>query len=100
MWVEKVKEQFDCPGLALGVICGKDEWKDCWGVRSVTSGDPINTSTLFGIASNSKAFAAATIAILVDQKKLSWDDKVQEILPSFRLHDYYASREVQSFLRE
>jgi CubicO group peptidase (beta-lactamase class C family) len=30
----------------------------------------------FGIASNSKAFTSASLAILVDEGKIKWDDKV------------------------
>jgi CubicO group peptidase (beta-lactamase class C family) len=37
-------------------------------------------ATLFGIASNSKAFTSASLAILVDEGKIKWDDKVNTFL--------------------
>jgi CubicO group peptidase (beta-lactamase class C family) len=41
----------------------------------------VDENTLFGIASNSKAFTAAALGMLVDEKKIGWDDKVQDYIP-------------------
>ena len=54
----------------------------------------VTENTLFGIGSNTKAFTAATLASLVDEGKLSWDDKVSEKLPGFAMYDPYASHEL------
>ena len=54
----------------------------------------MDAHTLFGIASNTKAFTEAALAILIDEGKLSWDDKVTKHLPAFHLHDPYVSREL------
>ena len=51
------------------------------------------TSTLFQIASVSKAFTAATLALLVDDGKLDWDDPVIDYLPEFRMYDPWVTRE-------
>src|SRR5690606_16965196 len=51
----------------------------------------VNEHTLFAIASNTKAFVASSLAILVQEGKLSWDDKVQKYLPDFKLYDSYVS---------
>jgi CubicO group peptidase (beta-lactamase class C family) len=54
----------------------------------------VDEHTLFGIASNSKAFTAAAVAILVDEGKLAWDDPVQKHLPGFQFWDPYVTREM------
>ena len=48
----------------------------------------------FAIASNSKAFTAASLAILVDEKKMSWDDKVTKYLPDFQIYDPWVTNEL------
>ncbi|HEX4629193.1 MAG TPA: serine hydrolase, partial [Gemmatimonadales bacterium] len=50
--------------------------------------------TLFQIASNTKAFTTAALAILADEGKLSWDDPVTKFLPGFQLSDPYVTREL------
>jgi CubicO group peptidase (beta-lactamase class C family) len=54
----------------------------------------VTPNTLFGIASNTKAFTAAALAMLVDEGKIAWDDPVNRHLPSFQLHDPYVTREI------
>ena len=54
----------------------------------------VDENTLFAIASNSKAFTTASLAILVDEKKLNWDDKVSKYLPDFEMYDAYVTREM------
>jgi CubicO group peptidase (beta-lactamase class C family) len=53
----------------------------------------MDAQTLVGIASNSKAFTAAALAILVDEKKLNWDDKVTKFIPEFKLYNAYVTEE-------
>ncbi len=50
--------------------------------------------TLFPIASCTKAFTTASLAILADQGKLNWDTPVREYIPSFKLYDPFASERV------
>ncbi|MFT7032600.1 MAG: CubicO group peptidase (beta-lactamase class C family) [Cyclobacteriaceae bacterium] len=45
----------------------------------------------FAIASNSKAFTTAALAILVDESKLNWHDKVVDYIPEFKMHDPYVT---------
>src|SRR5262249_55334985 len=55
---------------------------------------PVDEQTLFGIASNTKAFTAAALAILVDEGKIRWDDPVTKHLPGFQMYDPYVTREM------
>jgi len=60
------------PGLAIGIV--KDSrliYSKGFGVRSLKTGQPVDSKTLFGIASNTKAFTAAALGILVDEGKNS-----------------------------
>lgn len=83
---------FNVPGIAVCVIKeGKIVHSKGYGVRSLRSKLPVDEHTLFGIASNSKVFLAATLGILADEGKLSWDDKVRKYIPEFTLYDPYVS---------
>lgn len=89
-------KEFSVPGIAVGVIHdGKIIVSKGYGVRKLGSPDPVNDQTLFGIASNTKAFTAASLAILVDEKKLTWDDRVIDVLPGFAMSDPYVTREMR-----
>jgi CubicO group peptidase (beta-lactamase class C family) len=46
----------------------------------------VDANTLFGIASNSKAFTSASLAILVDEGKIKWDDSIK-YLPNFKMYN-------------
>jgi CubicO group peptidase (beta-lactamase class C family) len=83
---------FRVPGMAVGIIKdGKIIHSRGYGVRSLKSGLPVDENTLFGIASNTKAFTATAIAILVDQGKLRWNDRVKKYLPEFQMYDPYVT---------
>lgn len=83
-----VLEAFNVPGLAVvAVKDGEILLAEGFGVRDIATGEPVNAETLFGIASNTKAFTSAAIATLVEQGKLDWDDKVVKYIPEFRLAD-------------
>ncbi|HNX56609.1 MAG TPA: serine hydrolase [Prolixibacteraceae bacterium] len=92
--VERTMNTFHVPGIAVLVIKdGAVVHSKGYGVSSIKTGNLVDENTLFGIASNSKAFTAATLAILVDEKKLSWDDKVIKYIPEFRLYNSYVTED-------
>jgi CubicO group peptidase (beta-lactamase class C family) len=92
--VERTLKAFDVPGIAVAVIKdGKVVHSKGYGVRSLATGQPVDENTLFGIASNSKAFTTAALGILVDEGKLNWDDKVRNYIPEFKMHDPYVTEE-------
>ncbi len=89
-------KQFNVPGIAVGVIQdGKVLLVKGYGVRKLGDAGPVSGKTLFGIASNTKAFTAAALAILVDEKKIEWDQRVVDILPWFQMSDPYVTREMR-----
>lgn len=83
---------FDVPGIAVAVVKdGKVIHAKGYGVSSLNTMHKVDENTLFGIASNSKAFTAAALGILVDEGKLQWDAKVTDIIPEFKLYDPYVT---------
>lgn len=92
--VEKALKAFDAPGCAVVVVRdGKVIHLKGYGVRERGQTDPVTPDTVFAIASCSKAFCSALVAMLVDEGKLKWDDKVHTHLDYFRLGDDAADRE-------
>lgn len=80
------------PGLAVAVVqAGQVVLTKGYGVRSLATGARVDENTLFGIASNTKAFTAAALGLLVDEGKLRWDDPVIRHLPEFQLRDSCAT---------
>ncbi len=90
--VEKVLISFNVPGIAVGVVKdGKIIHAKGYGVRSLNTKQPTTPNTLFGIASNSKAFTCAALGILVEQGKIKWEDHVRDYIPEFKLYDPYVT---------
>ena len=83
------------PGMAIAVV--KDDktvFAKGYGTRELGKDAPVDENTVFAIASNSKAFTTAALAILIDEKKLNWDDKVSKFLPDFQLYDPWVTSEL------
>ncbi len=95
-YVSTAQREWQVPGLAVAVV--KDDrlvLSKGYGLRRVGSPEIVDEKTLFAIASNSKAFTAAALAILVDEGKLQWDDHVSKYLPWFRLKDEFATSDMR-----
>ena len=83
---------FDVPGIAIAIVKdGKVVATRGYGVRKLGEPAPVDGKTLFEVASNSKGFTAAALAMLVDEGKLKWDDPVTMHLPGFQMYDSYVT---------
>ena len=92
--VTRAMKAFQVPGMAVGIVKdGKLVYAKGYGVRELGKPAPVDADTLFQIGSNTKAFTVAALALLVDEGKLHWDDKVIDYLPQFRMQDPYVTRE-------
>lgn len=92
--VNRTLKTFDVPGIAVCVIKDKKiVHAKGYGVRSLNTKQPVNEHTLFGIASNSKAFTAAALGMLAEEGKLTWDSKVTDFIPEFKMYDPYVTAE-------
>ncbi|HYG79880.1 MAG TPA: serine hydrolase [Pyrinomonadaceae bacterium] len=94
-YAAKAGRDWNVPGFAIAIV--KDDrvvFAKGYGVREMGKPAPVDDKTLFAIASNTKAFTAAALAILVDEGKVKWDDPVTKYLPEFQLYDPYVTREL------
>lgn len=93
--IKNTLKTFDVPGMSVGIIKdGKTVYSKGFGVRSLSSNLVMNDQTLVGIASNSKGFTCTALAILADEGRLDWDDKVTKFIPEFQMYDPYVSQEI------
>ncbi|MDX2417066.1 MAG: serine hydrolase [Xanthomonadales bacterium] len=84
----RAMSEFNVPGMAIGIVKGeKTLLAQGYGVREIEKPEKIDSETLFKIASNSKAFTTAALAVLVDDGLISWDGLVIDYLPEFRMKD-------------
>jgi CubicO group peptidase (beta-lactamase class C family) len=94
-YVRKAVAAWEVPGLAIAVVKdGEVVFSRGYGVRRLGSSEPVDDRTLFAIGSTTKAMTAAAVGMLVDEKKLSWDDPVTKHLPWFQLRDPFLTREL------
>src|SRR5262245_31899189 len=82
----RAMKEFEVPGMAVGIVKdGKLVFAKGYGVREYGKPDEVDADTLFQIGSNTKAFTTAALAILIDEGKLNWDDRVIDRMPQFRM---------------
>ncbi|ESP95219.1 serine hydrolase [Pseudoalteromonas luteoviolacea] len=93
--VQQAMDDFSIPGLAIGIVNdGKVVLAKGYGVRQFGKEGLVDQHTLFGIASNSKAFTATALAMLAEEGKLNWGDPVIKHLPEFQLHSQQLTEQI------
>jgi CubicO group peptidase (beta-lactamase class C family) len=94
--IEEARVKWQVPGLSVAIVKeGKLILSKGYGTKKIGTDDPVDRHTLFAIASNSKAFTAAALSILIDEGKLHWDDRVQDYLPWLELYDTAVSQDLR-----
>ena len=93
-YAAKAMKAFDTPGMAVVIVDGKDISTHVYGVRKLGTSARVDAHTIFPLGSNTKAFTSTALAMLVDQGKLHWSDRVEDKLPGFRMYDAYTSSEM------
>ncbi len=79
---------FKVPGAAVAVVRGDQVLVlKGYGRRRADANDPVTADTVFPLASCTKQFTTALLAMLVDDGALAWDDPVKKHLPAFKLSD-------------
>ncbi len=87
-YINNSLEDWRLPGIAVAVVeNGKVLLARGYGVKELGKDARNDADTLFQIGSTSKAFAAASIAVLVDDGKLTWDDRIVDHLPWFNVEN-------------
>ncbi|MFA6229255.1 MAG: serine hydrolase [Rhodanobacter sp.] len=93
-YAAKAMKTFDTPGMAVVIVDGEHISTHAYGVRKLGAPARVDAHTIFPLGSNTKAFTSTALAMLVDEGKLHWNDKVEDELPGFRMYDAYASSEM------
>ncbi len=90
--MEDALVKFKVAGASIAIVKdGKVIYQKGYGLISVVTKKPVNESTNFQIASNSKAFTTAALSILEEEGKLKWTDKVKDHLPEFKMYNDYVT---------
>lgn len=93
--IQRAMKTFEVPGLSIAIVKdGKTLFTKGYGFKNLKGKEPVNSQTLFSIASNSKLFTAVALGILVDEGKVSWNSKVIDYIPWFQMFDPYVTREI------
>lgn len=91
-YINGIIEMWNAVGLSIGIV--KDNeiiFKKGYGVRDIDTKERVESNTAFAIGSASKAFTSAAVAILINKGKIkSWDDKVKDYIPYYKVSDKYA----------
>lgn len=94
-YIERAMSEWQVPGLAIAIVRNDSVvHARGYGVRKLGEPAWIDERTMFAAASTTKAFTSALIAMLVDEKKMRWDDPATLHLPGFQLYDPYVTREL------
>lgn len=94
--VFRVKEEWMIPAMSVGVIYSDETiFQEAYGVKDLSTMEPVHIYTLFQIGSTTKAFTSALAAMFVEEGYFNWSDRVVDLYPNFRLRDRFAQ---ESFL--
>lgn len=94
-YAERARDLWGLPGMSVVVVKdGKVLMSKGYGVREIGKPEKVDSETLFGAMSTTKAMVAVAMGILVDEGKVAWSDKVRKHLPAFKLGDPYVTSEV------
>ena len=94
-YINQILNDWKVPGAAVVVVKGEEVvYSKGFGVRDINTQTPVNDQTQFRIASNTKAFVALSLGLLVDEGKLEWDKPIKNYLPDFKLYNQYLTDKV------
>lgn len=94
-FVQEQLMKWNIPGTAISIIKnGEVVFREGIGLRNINEGRNVTPETIFPIASITKSFTSAALAILEDEGKLNWDEPIKNYLPEFDLIDPYVGNRV------
>jgi D-alanyl-D-alanine carboxypeptidase len=72
------------PGLSVAVMrAGRIVYEKCFGFANLETSTPVTPDCVFRVGSVSKQFVASAIALLAEEGKLSYEDRLSKFLPLF-----------------
>src|SRR3990167_9436 len=91
----QTQKEWHVPGMAIAIVQdNKIIYAKGFGERN-TKGALVTPDTIFSIASCTKSFTAALLAIQIDQGKYTWNTKITKLYPAFKLYDPEATKEFE-----
>ncbi len=94
-YAEQTFNRSSVPGMAVAIVKNDTVvYLRCFGVKNITTREPVTPDTRFQLASISKTFTATTIASMVGNGELSWDDRIVALNPDFQLSDPWVTEHV------
>lgn len=87
-YIEQVMDDWNTPGMGVGIVI-KGElayWKG-FGYRDRENKLPVTSKTLFQIASNTKLFTSVAMGMLVEERKLAWDDPISDYVHQIKFYN-------------
>ncbi|MEM8889235.1 MAG: serine hydrolase domain-containing protein [Bacteroidota bacterium] len=95
-YIEASRQEWKIPGIAVAVVKdGEVLLAKGYGEREIGTGKAVDGKTIYNIGSTTKAITAVAMAILVDEGKIKWDDKVTNHMPEFQLYDSYTTADMR-----
>jgi CubicO group peptidase (beta-lactamase class C family) len=88
VWIDSLMKEWNIPGLALGIVY-KDQliYGKGYGYRDLGKKLPVEATTLFPIASNTKLFTATAACMLEKEGKLNLNRPVKNYLPAINFNN-------------
>jgi CubicO group peptidase (beta-lactamase class C family) len=94
-YIRSAMDKTKVPGAAVAVIYNDQVvFLRGYGVRKAGEPAKIDPDTVFELASVSKPIASTVLASLVGEGKISWDDRIADLEPDFRLSSPETTREI------
>ncbi|MBX2815283.1 MAG: serine hydrolase [Saprospiraceae bacterium] len=94
-FIQEGMDIWKVPGLSVAVVHdGEVKFIKAYGYQQLGKPDAVDLRTLGMMGSTTKAITALAVAMLVDDGKLDWSERVNDILPAFQLKDPYITREL------
>jgi beta-lactamase class C len=79
--IRPLMREFRIPGVAVGIIVGRESYVFNFGVASTQTGKPVTNDTLFELGSISKTFTATLTSYAAAFGRLSLSDTTEKYLP-------------------
>lgn len=89
---DEVMVRWGVPGMSVAVVrADRVVFAGGFGVTRADGDERVTANTVFGVGSVTKPITALSVAMLVDDGRLSWDEPVRTWLPDFRVQNEYTS---------
>ncbi len=88
--IDRIIAAQEVPGLSIAIIHDDEVvYRKGFGLREIGKPDMVGADTVFQIASLSKPVSSTVVAALVGEGLVSWDSRIADIDPAFRLAEAY-----------